>query len=428
MVPSLTAVDEQGTPLSPGLLYGDERGRTGVVSQAGTDDASGGFLGYVRWLHETVPTAHGFWPAQSVANHALAGEAVLDTTTASLAHPLFDFTGWDAGGRRRPRASRPSSSRASCPRAGSAGRSTATGPSLASGCIDAMAEQLVAGADQAGDVLVLLGTTLIVWVVAHEGARGARVRDHPAHRVGQLPRRWPEQRRRPVPRLGRRGSLAPATDRAARPGRGPGVGAVPARRARAAQRPHPRVRRCNDLDLTHDAAAVVRADRRGVGVRREARDRRRGRRTRACSRERIVASGGGTRVDEWVQAIADVTGLPVDCVAVPEGGALGSAWLARIAAGLEEPTAMTEGRRWARVGRRVEPRDVVDLGGGRTLRASSSRSAELPHEGGGSTTTLAREDEVHVARREPVAVGLAHAHPVGRDLGVARPRCAPERS
>src|SRR2546423_15273998 len=70
---------------------------------------------------------------------------------------------------------------------------------------------------------------------------------------------------------------------------------------------------------------------------------------------RVVATGGGTRVDEWVQPLADVTALPVDCVAVPEGGALGSAWLARIAAGLEEPTAMTEGRRWARTGRRVEP-------------------------------------------------------------------------
>ena len=45
----------------------------------------------------------------------------------------------------------------------------------------------------------------------------------------------------------------------------------------------------------------------------------------------------------------------IDCVAVPEGGALGSAWLARIAAGLEDPAAMTEARRWARTGRTVEP-------------------------------------------------------------------------
>ena len=55
-----------------------------------------------------------------------------------------------------------------------------------------------------------------------------------------------------------------------------------------------------------------------------------------------------------MQAVADATCVPVDCVAVPEGGALGSAWLARIAAGLEEPGAMTDGRRWAKVGRRVE--------------------------------------------------------------------------
>ena len=80
--------------MAPGLLYGDERGRTGV-DVPGADDASGGFLGYVRWLHDEVPDAHGYWPAQAVANHALAGEAVLDTTTASLAHPLFDWVGWD---------------------------------------------------------------------------------------------------------------------------------------------------------------------------------------------------------------------------------------------------------------------------------------------------------------------------------------------
>src|SRR5437660_253605 len=44
------------------------------------------------------------------------------------------------------------------------------GPALASGCIDALAEQIVAGADDDGDVLVLFGTTLIVWVVTNAGA------------------------------------------------------------------------------------------------------------------------------------------------------------------------------------------------------------------------------------------------------------------
>ena len=58
---------------------------------------------------------------------------------------------------------------------------------------------------------------------------------------------------------------------------------------------------------------------------------------------RIVATGGGTRVDGWVEALADCTGLPVHVCAVPEGGALGAAFLARIAAGLETD----DGRRGA---------------------------------------------------------------------------------
>jgi xylulokinase len=110
----------------------------------------------------------------------------------------------------------------------------------------------------------------------------------------------------------------------------------------------------SDLDLTHDAAAIQRAtfEASGFVVRR----------TLDAAREhagiepkRLVATGGGVRVDEWVQAVADATHIPVDCVAVPEGGALGSAWLARMAAELEEKTAMTDARRWARVGRTVEP-------------------------------------------------------------------------
>ena len=108
------------------------------------------------------------------------------------------------------------------------------------------------------------------------------------------------------------------------------------------------------LDLTHDAAAVRRAAFEASGfVARRCIDA--AREHAGLAPRRIVATGGGTRVDEWVQALADTTQLPVDCVAVPEGGALGSAWLARIAAGLEAPTAMPEGRRWARTARTVEP-------------------------------------------------------------------------
>jgi xylulokinase len=69
---------------------------------------------------------------------------------------------------------------------------------------------------------------------------------------------------------------------------------------------------------------------------------------------RVVATGGGTNAAAWMQALADATQLPVDVVAVPEGAALGSAFIARCVAGLEED--MTDARRWAKTGHTVEPR------------------------------------------------------------------------
>jgi xylulokinase len=345
MVPSLTAVNAAGVPITPGLLYGDERGHYGA--RAGHPAESGELLAFLRWTVREAPDAAGYWPAQAVTNHALAGEPVLDTTTAATAYPLFDWTGWDpkiAGevGVRPAQLPKIAPTGLACGRVGGA-----DGPALASGCIDAFAEQLVAGADEDGDVLIILGTTLIVWAVT---SRDEPVADHyliphtapgkmlvggPSN-AGGLFLNW-------VTGLVAEGE--PATD----PGRIPVWAPFP-RGERVPLNDPERRAVLAGLDLTHTPGAVRRAafEASGFVARRmlEA--------TKVEAR-RLVATGGGTRVDEWVRALADATGMPVDCVAVPEGGALGSAWLARIAAGLEEPTAMPEGRRWARTGRRVEP-------------------------------------------------------------------------
>jgi xylulokinase len=71
------------------------------------------------------------------------------------------------------------------------------------------------------------------------------------------------------------------------------------------------------------------------------------------SAHRIVAAGGGSRSVAWMQAVADATGLPVDTAAVPEGAALGAAFLARMAAGLESSFDVASD--WARTGRRIDP-------------------------------------------------------------------------
>ena len=176
MVPSLCAVDGEGVPVSDGLLYGDSRGAGGDPA---ADPASSGELArFLAWLAREHPDAAGYWPAQAVANRALggAGAAAIETTVAMTAVPLFDMQSWDpavaakAGVDDTGRLPRIVVGSEPVGRVEAAG-----GAPLGGGTIDAFAEQLVAGADDDGDVLIILGTTLIVWAVT---SRDEVVPDH----------------------------------------------------------------------------------------------------------------------------------------------------------------------------------------------------------------------------------------------------------
>jgi len=105
------------------------------------------------------------------------------------------------------------------------------------------------------------------------------------------------------------------------------------------------------LDITQGPQAMIRAAQEASGfVIRRIIERSGGK------ADRIVATGGGSRSLPWMQAVADATGIPVETVAVPEGAALGAAFLARMAAGLESDFNAAAG--WASPGRRVEPDPV----------------------------------------------------------------------
>jgi len=348
MVPSLTAVDAAGDPCAPGLLYGDERGH-----REGADEGiaeTGELMAFLRWHAGERPDARGYWMAQAVANHALCGRPVVSNLVAMTAHPLFDFVKWDEA-RLAECGARPDQ----MPEIGPATQALAEvegrpGCVLEGGTIDALGEQLVAGADEPGDVLVILGTTLITWCVAEaaEPADGQYAIPHTAagrwlvggpSNAGGLFLDWAN-------RLA--GGGREATDSLpADPGRVP-VWAPYPRGERVPFQDPTRRARLVDLDLTHDATAVRRAAFEASGfVARRIID------AAPAPARRIVATGGGTRVDGWLRALADATGLPVHVCAVPEGGALGAAFLARCAAGLE--TDMTAARRWARTSRIVEP-------------------------------------------------------------------------
>ena len=348
MVPSLCAVDEAGRPISPGLLYGDARGASG---QKETGPSSGEMVRFLAWLVRAYPNAAGYWPAQAVANAALSGIGAIDTTVAYTTLPLFDFHGWDAevaAGAGLDDISRLPRIVSGSDPVGTV--ATAGGARLGGGTIDALGEQLVAGADRDGDVLVILGATLIVWAVIPDWREvdglwtvphtvpGMVLIGGPSN-AGGLFVNWVARVLGIDPWAG-----SPMTDDPAR---------VPVwqpylRGERVPFHDPDRRASLHDLDIGLGADAVMRAayEASAFAVRHMLD-------LAGLQPSRIVATGGGVRDGAWVQALADGTGLPVDVVAVPEGGALGAAWMARQTAGLEQPGA--DAGRWARTDRRVEP-------------------------------------------------------------------------
>jgi xylulokinase len=104
-------------------------------------------------------------------------------------------------------------------------------------------------------------------------------------------------------------------------------------------------------DLSQGPAAMRRAALEATGfVARHIVERASGTGTRP---KRYILSGGGTANPFWRQALADVLGEAVTPMETPYGAAVGAAFLARMAAGLE--TTTDDAVRWARWSAPVEP-------------------------------------------------------------------------
>jgi xylulokinase len=216
---------------------------------------------------------------------------------------------------------------------------------LAVGAIDALCEQMVSGADDVGDVLVLCGTTLIVWVTVPEARQVPGLWTIPtstgnsqiggASNAGGLFLGW-------VDRV-----LGPGNPDLADPRRVP-VWSPYLRGERTPFHDPDRRGVLDGLELGHDASALRRAAYEASGfVVRQLIE------LSGANASRIVAAGGGTRVQPWMQAIADATGRPVQVSAVAEGAALGAAFLGRMAIGKE--STIIDAARWAAIERTVEP-------------------------------------------------------------------------
>jgi xylulokinase len=383
MVPSLTVVDRRGIPRAPGLLYGDARGRVVSEPESGqipareanrepareanreADSGMPDAEGFVQWAVREAPAARGYWPAQAVANYALSGVPAIDTGTAMCMGSMRTGNTWNGDVLARLGVSERQLP-VVVPMGEVAGKVTGTDTLVTGGTVDALCDQIVSGADHAGDVLVICGATLIVWAVVDDWVEAPGLWTLPHTVAGKVlvggpsnagalfvdwARALLHSAKRPPARSRRVGAETGAqsseTARRGDPGRVP-VWTPYLRGERALFYDTSLRAGLHDLDITHDAQAVERAAYEASGfVVRHILDR------AGISARRIVASGGGTHVVEWMQAIADASGLPVDTVGVAEGAALGAAYIARWTAGLESSLDAAQG--WARPGRRIEP-------------------------------------------------------------------------
>ena len=357
MVPSMTAVNKQGVPVLPGLLYGDREGRAdesqdGAVLPIGAMPDAEGFL---RWASTEVPDARGYWPCQGVATHAISGVPTIDTGVTASLGMLHTHGRWNAemlGGLGVAEEQMPDVA----PMGQAAGTLPGSDAVFTGGTIDALCDQIVSGAVHPGDVLVIFGATLICWTVCDEWVVADGLISYPSttperflcggpSNAGALFVDWARHLLRGTPRPGpQREQLEP---RLGRPDRVPVW--LPYVRGERTPFEDPTLRsNIYGLDIGSGAEALERAayEASGFVVRRMVE-------RSGVKPTRIVASGGGSRVTAWMAAVADATNLPVDTVAVPEGAALGAAYFARLAAGLED--SLDDSTRWSAVGRTIEP-------------------------------------------------------------------------
>jgi xylulokinase len=358
MVPSMTAVGRQGVPLLPGLLYGDREGRPAEDAAADTVVPLGAMPdaeGFLRWASTEVPDARGYWPCQAVATNAISGLPAIDTGVTASLGMLHTHKGWNTellGSMGIAEKQMPMV----VPMGAAAGTLPGRDAVITGGTIDAFCDQIVSGAIHKGDVLVIFGATLICWVICDEWLTIDGLISYPSttpdrylvggpSNAGALFVDWARHLLRDTPRPGpKREELEP---RLGTPDRVP-VWLPYVRGERTPFEDHTLRSNIYGLDIGSGAEAMERAayEASGFVVRRMIE-------RAGVKATRIVASGGGSRVTAWMAAVADATNLPVETVAVPEGAALGAAFFARLAAGLE--SSLEDSTRWSAVGRTIEP-------------------------------------------------------------------------
>jgi xylulokinase len=410
-------VDDEVTPLGPGILYGidtrasaqverldDELGAAAILERTGNALTSQSAGPKVAWLKDERPevfaAATKFHTCQSFLVAKLTGEHVMDRTTGAYWGPFYDIGSnawieeWVAGTVdpvRLPRLVWPTEVVGQVSAAAARASGLAAGTPVIAGAPDAAAEAVSAGVLGPGDLMIMYGSSIFMIAVVGEPIVDPRMWAAPyvfegtsivaggTSTAGTLTRWLIEllSDEHDASALGDHYSEFAAWAADSPPGAN-GLDLLPYLSGERTPIHDPDARGVIfGLSLQHQRADIARAALEGIaqGIRLNAEVMR----EIGVPIERIRAVGGGVQNPTWLQAVSDCLGRRQEVVA-QRGAAYGDAILAAIGTGALERGDVPS---WLEVDRTIEP----DTGLAALYARQASRHRRLYE----STSTIMHE-------------------------------------
>ncbi|AFZ66910.1 FGGY-family carbohydrate kinase [Deinococcus peraridilitoris] len=366
--PCLLALDEHGRPLRPGILYGvdtrahaevaeleREYGEAGILERSLMSFTSQAIGPKIRWLqrHEgsVWQQTRTLTTASSYLAFRLTGEHVMDRHTASHYMPLYDPRkhGWNEaladeflGNVRLPRLGWSDSPLGTVTSRAAAQTGLREGTPVAVGAVDALSEAISVGAVRSGDLMIMYGSTTFfilvqdvptpdtrVWTVsgAFEGqynlAAGMST-------TGSLTRWFRDEFARDLPEERAYDELFQAAQNIP-----PGAGGLLVLPYFSGERTPINDTKAKGiiagLTLSHSREHVFRAvlESVGFGIRHNLETFR----ALGADIKRVIAVGGGTKSQTWLQIVSDIAGVTQLVPAKTIGASYGDAFLAGLVTG-----------------------------------------------------------------------------------------------
>ncbi|MDH3263647.1 MAG: FGGY-family carbohydrate kinase [Paracoccaceae bacterium] len=388
--PCMLPVDAAGRPLMNGVLYGvdtraaaeiaeltAEIGADTILERCGNALTSQSVGPKILWLKRNRPEVFArtakILTSTSYLTWRLTGEYVIDHYTAANFSPLYDIARQDwteelapgiVGLEKLPRLMWSTGIAGGVTAEAARETGLAEGTPVTCGTIDAAAEAVSVGVRGPGDMMLMYGSTVFIIALTPERVKDARLWTAPwlfegSHAAmaglatsGTLTHWFRDTFARELPRDAAFATLAAEAEASPRGARG--LICLPYFSGERTPIHDPLAKGAFfGLNLTHGRGDLYRAALEGIAMAtahiaetyREA----------GAALERVLAVGGGTKNDVWVQATSDLTGLPQIVCDKTIGASYGDAFLAAVAVGRAQPDDIA---RWNQPEREVAPEKV----------------------------------------------------------------------